>query len=116
MLRNTFIVFIGGWTIWFWIEKPRTGLDQFLQTDDSMLINFQRSFDLLKSGYLEQSYIYIWNAHYIVLSLIIGIILSGLYGFIIDYLARKRTRKHFILPLSIKQKQEQSIEKSTDKQ
>jgi hypothetical protein len=47
MLRNTFIAFISGWIIWFWINKPRTGLEQFLQAHDSMLVNIQRAFDLL---------------------------------------------------------------------
>ncbi len=121
MLRNSFIVFIFGWIIWFWIEKPRTGLDQFLRTDDNMLVNFQRFFDLLKSGYFVQSYIFIWNAHYIILSLIIGVLISMLYGFISDYLRRKRTRSFFNLPSSKKQKKEQekeqklNIEKSIDK-
>ncbi len=116
MLRNSFIAFICGWVIWFWIDKPRTGLQQFLQTDDSMLVNFQRSFDLLKSGYFAQSYIYIWNAHYIVLSVIFGTILSALYGFISDYLRRKRVRNSFIIPSSMKQKQESkpAIKHSTD--
>ncbi|MCK5649044.1 MAG: hypothetical protein KAI22_09205 [Gammaproteobacteria bacterium] len=114
MLRNTFIAFISGWVIWFWIDKPHTGLTQFLKTDDNMLVNFQRAFDLFKSGYLAQSYIYIWNAHYIVLSLIIGIILGALYGVISDYLTRKRTRKCFTQPSSLKQKQEHSIKKPSD--
>ena len=114
MLRNTFIAFISGWIIWFWINKPRTGLEQFLQADDSMLVNFQRSFDLLKSGYIAQSYIYIWNAHYIILSLIFGIIMSALYEFISTYLMRKRVRKSLSIPASKKQKCESTIEKSTD--
>ena len=53
MLRNAFISFISGWLIWFSIDKPAGGLDQFLQIDDSMLINFQRAFDLLQD---EQNY------------------------------------------------------------
>ena len=117
MLRNSFIVFISGWIIWFWIEKPRTGLDQFLRTDDNMLVNFQRFFDLLKSGYFVQSYIYIWNAHYIILSLIIGVLISMLYGFISDYLRRKRTKSFFNIPSPIKQEKQQKLnmEKSADK-
>ena len=104
MLRNSFIAFITGWVLWFWIDKPRSGLDQFLQTDDSMLMNFQRAFDLLKSGYLAQSYIYIWNAHYIVLSLIFGILFGVLYGFISDYIRHKRMRGILFPSSLIKQK------------
>ena len=117
MLRNSFIVFISGWTIWFWIDKPRTGLDQFLRTDDSILVNFQRFFDLIKSGYFVQSYIYIWNAHYIILSLITGVLISMLFGFISDYLRRKRTKSFFKPLLSIKQEKEQKLnmEKSAHK-
>lgn len=110
MLRNSFIIFISGWVLWFWIDKPRTGLQQFLRTDDSMLVNFQRSFDLLKSGYFAQSYIYIWNAHYIVLSVIFGTILSVFYGFISAYLRRKRVRNSFVIPSAMKRKHESEPE------
>ena len=112
MLRNSFIVFICGWIIWFWIEKPAAGFDLFLQTDDNILINFQRFFDLFKSGYLVQSYIYIWYAHYLVISLIVGIIMSLLYGFVSDYLSRRQTRKRFIQPSTIEKKDD--IEKIID--
>lgn len=114
MLRNAFIVFIGGWIIWFWIDKPRTGLDRFLQADDSMLVNFQRAFELLKSGYLAQSFIYIWNAHYLVLSLIGGASLTLLYNFISGYLARKRMSSRFVLPPA--NKQESKTDPSSDDQ
>lgn len=110
MLRNAFIVFIGGWIIWFWMDKPRSGLDRFLQADNSMLVNFQRAFDMLKSGYPDQSFIYIWNAHYLVLSLFGGIMLTLLFSFISTQLARKRMRSRFILPSSTKQKQESNTE------
>ncbi len=109
MLRHSFIAFIAGWFVWFWIDKPRTGLEQFLQTDDSMLVNFQHSFDLLKSGYLAQSYVFIWNAHYLILSLIFGMTLSLLYSSISAYLIRKRTR-HFLFPSSLKNQKKKNNE------
>ncbi|MEN8107695.1 MAG: hypothetical protein ABFS22_06775, partial [Pseudomonadota bacterium] len=69
MLRNSFIVFITGWIVWFWIDKPPAGLPQ---PADSMPENFQRAFDMLRSGYLEVAWLYIWDAHYLVLSLLGG--------------------------------------------
>ena len=100
MLRNAFIVFITGWISWFWIDKPHTGLDRFLQTDDSLLVNFQRAFELLKSGFIEQSFVFIWNAHYVLLSLIGGVMVSLMSGFISDYLARKRMKSQINIPSS----------------
>ena len=95
MLHNAFISFICGWLIWFSIDKPAGGIDQFLQIDDSMLINFQRAFDLAKAGYIVPSFIYIWYAHFIVLSLISAVILGYLYDAIAVYWSRRRRRSEF---------------------
>lgn len=111
MLHNSLITFIFGWIIWFWIDKPRSGLERFLQADDSMLVNFQRFFDLLKSGYIAQSYIYIWNTHYLVLSLIGGVLMSVLYNLFSTYLMRRRVRHS----LSVSNKKcDLSTDKSAD--
>lgn len=114
MLRNSFIAFLSGWMIWFWIDKPENGLQQFLKADDSMLVNFQRAFDLLKSGYLAQSYIYIWNAHYIVLAIIFGAMLSFFLDFTSEYLRRKRLKSVLLPSQAVKksQKKEYPIEKT----
>ncbi len=95
MIRNAFISFICGWLIWFSIDKPASGLDQFLQIDDSMLNNFQRAFDLAKAGYIAPSFIYIWYAHFIVLSLISAVILGYLYDVIASYWSRRRRKIDF---------------------
>jgi len=95
MIRNAFIAFICGWLIWFSIDKPPGGLDQFLQIDDSMLINFQRAFDLAKAGYIAPSFVYIWYAHFIVLSLISGVILGYFYDAVTAYWSRRRRRTEF---------------------
>ncbi|MCW8929358.1 MAG: hypothetical protein OQL19_03855 [Gammaproteobacteria bacterium] len=111
MLRNTFIAFICGWVVWFLIEKPSTGLERFLQTGDGFLVNFQHAFDLLKSGYFVQSYVFIWNAHYIILSIIFGMLMSIIYGVLSNYLARRRRREQ-IVKSSLKKEICDSIDES----
>jgi len=98
MLRTTFLVFIAGWIVWFWIDKPDAR--QFLMPEpgESMLDNFQIAFDMLKAGYIDMSFVFLWNAHYLVLSLLGGALLAAVYGGIGDYLGRRRMRRHFLPP------------------
>lgn len=98
MLRSAFIVFIAGWVLWFWLDKPAQGRFRMPQVSDSLVENFQNAFDMLKAGYLDMAFVYIWDAHYIVLSLLGGAILAVSYGGVADYLARKRMRRHFMPP------------------
>ncbi len=95
MLRNTFIIFLGGWFLWFWIDKPATGLESFLQNDGSLLSNFQYAFDLAKAGYFSQSYIFLWYAHYLVLSFIIGIISAYTYAAMRRHIVQRRRKKDY---------------------
>ena len=92
MLRSTLLVFIAGWIAWFWIEKPRTGLYQLPPVSDSMMENFQRAFDILKAGQVELAFVYIWNAHYLVLSLLGGALIAMLYSSIASHFSRRRLR------------------------
>lgn len=98
MLRSAFFVFITGWVIWFWIDKPPAGQFRLPQAGDNLVENFQRSFDILKAGHPEMAYVYIWNAHYLVLSLIGGVLLAIAYSGITGHLSRRRMRKHFLPP------------------
>ena len=98
MLRSAFIVFLAGWVLWFWMDKPAQGRFRMPQVGDSLVGNFQSAFDMLKAGYPDMAFVYIWEAHYIVLSLLGGAILAVTYGGIADYLARKRMRRHFLPP------------------
>ena len=98
MLRSTFLVFIAGWIAWFWIDKPDGRLFRMPETGDSMLENFQTAFDMLKAGYVDMSFVYLWNAHYLVLSLLGGALLTVVYGSIADHLGRRRMRRHFLPP------------------
>ncbi|MEE9492295.1 MAG: hypothetical protein V3W04_02800 [Gammaproteobacteria bacterium] len=38
---------------------------------ENLLQNFQTAFDLLKAGYVKAAYVFIWRAHYLVLTLIL---------------------------------------------
>ena len=99
MLRNAFIVFLLGWVSWFWIDKPPPDQQRLPEVSDSLVENFQAAFDILKAGYPEVAFVYIWSAHYILLSLLGGAILAVAYGSVADYLGRKRMRRHFLPPV-----------------
>lgn len=98
MLRSTFLVFIAGWAVWFWIDKPDARQFRMPETTDSMLENFQAAFDMLKAGYVDMSFVYLWNAHYLVLSVLGGALLAVTYGALADHLGRRRMRRHFQPP------------------
>lgn len=98
MLRSTFLVFIAGWITWFWIDKPKVRQFHMPEAGDSMLGNFQTAFDMLKAGYPDMSFVYLWKAHYLVLSLLGGALLAVVYGAIADHLGRRRMRRHFLPP------------------
>ncbi len=93
MLRSSFLVFIAGWIAWFWIDKPPGGLPR---PADSLLENFQLAFNILKSGHPVIAWLYIWHAHYLILSLLGGLLLAVLTGVVADQIARRRLRKHFL--------------------
>jgi hypothetical protein len=99
MLRSSFLVFIAGWIAWFWIDKPDVRQFRMPEPGDSILGNLQTAFDMLKAGYFDMSFVYIWNAHYLVLSLLGGALLAVVYGGLTDYLGRRRMRRHFLPPV-----------------
>lgn len=98
MLRSTFVVFIAGWITWFWIDKPDARQFRMPDSGGNMLGNFQTAFDMLKAGYFDMSFVYIWNAHYLVLSLLGGALLTLVYDSLANYLGRRRMRRHFLPP------------------
>jgi hypothetical protein len=98
MLRGSFVVFIAGWIAWFWIDKPDVRQFRMPESGDSILGNFQTAFDMLKAGYFDMSFVYIWNAHYLLLSLLGGALLAVIYGGLADYLGRRRMRRLFLPP------------------
>jgi hypothetical protein len=98
MLRSAFFVFIAGWVAWFWMDKPSQGRFRMPQVSDSLVDNFQNAFDMLKAGYPDMAFLYIWGAHYIVLSLLGGAMIAVAWGSVAGYLGRKRMRRHFLPP------------------
>ena len=63
-----------------------------------MIENFQTAFNMLKGGYPEASFLFIWNAHYLMLSLLGGLMLLFLLQSISGFLRRRRMRKAYLPP------------------
>jgi hypothetical protein len=103
MLRSAFIVFVTGWLLWFSIDKPPVGQLGLPRVSDSITENFQRAFNMLKAGHPDMAFVYIWDAHYILLSLLGGILVAVIYGSVSDYLGRRRMRRHFRPPERVEQ-------------
>jgi hypothetical protein len=101
MLRNSFIIFLLGWITWFWIDKPPPAQQNLPPVADSMIDNFQIAFNILKSGYPEVSFVYIWNAHYLLLSLLGGALLTVAIGTASELLSRRRRRLHIMPPAAV---------------
>ena len=93
MLTSIFLVFIGGWGVWFWIDKPPAGQFGLPPPGESMVVNFQRSVDLLKAGYPDMAYLYIWHAHYLILSVVFGMLLAVIFRSLSGHLARSSRRR-----------------------
>jgi hypothetical protein len=111
MFRSTLFVFIVGWILWFWIDKPDPRNFRMPPPGDSMIGNFQAAFNMLKGGYPEASFLFIWNAHYLVLSLLGGLILLSLLQSISGLMRRRRMRKDYLPPKrEIKLAQEAAVE------
>ena len=95
MLIGIFLVFISGWLAWFWIDKPPPGQFGLPPASDSLVENFQRSINLLKAGYPDMAYLYIWHAHYLILSMVFGILMAIAFRSISDHLVKKSRRRHY---------------------
>ncbi len=78
---------------------------------DSMIENFQTAFNMLKGGYPEMSFLFIWNAHYLILSLLGGLILLSLLQSMSGFMRRRRMRKDYLPPKRVdKPAQEAAVE------
>ena len=96
MFRSALFTFIAGWVLWFWIDKPDPRDIRLPPVSDSMIENFQTAFNMLKGGYPEVSFLFIWNAHYLVLSLLGGLIVLSLIQSISRFMRRRRMRKDYL--------------------
>lgn len=98
MFRSMLFVFIAGWVVWFWVDKPDPRAYPMPPVSDSMVQNFQRAFDMLKGGFPELAYLYIWNAHYLILTLLGGLVLLTLFQGLSRFLGRRRMRRQYLPP------------------
>ena len=94
MFNFSIIIFIAGWVLWFFIDKHPASLGVIVPAElDTMLANFQLAFDMLTAGYLRASYVFIWKAHYIVLSIIAALLISALREATSSVLRRRHLRQ-----------------------
>lgn len=92
MLRGALLAFVGGWIAWFWIDKTPAALGPLpWPTDGELLQNFQVAVDLAKQARFKAAFVYIWKAHYLVLSLGLGLV----FGMGFNALGRLRGRRRF---------------------
>lgn len=93
MLNSSIFSFITGWVTWFFIDKQPSSLGVFIpEKFDTVTGNFQLAFDLLKDGYAAASFVYIWNAHYIILSILSGLLISIAMQAVSKYIRRRHLR------------------------
>ncbi len=94
MLNFSIIIFVIGWVLWFLIDKHPASLGTMVPTAlDSMLKNFQLAFDMLTAGYFRASYVFIWQEHYIVLTIIFALLISAIAQMISAVFRRRHLRQ-----------------------
>jgi hypothetical protein len=87
-------MFLAGWVLWFIIDKHPASLGTAVPQElDDLIANFQLAFDMLQAGFLRASYVFIWKAHYIVLSIIFGVLLSITLDAVSNKLRRRNLRQ-----------------------
>ena len=93
MLRGALLVFVIGWVIWFWIDKNPAVIGPIpMPADGDYLQNFQVAIDLVKQSRFKAAFLYIWKAHFIVLSVGIGVLI----GMGLNAVARRLSRNRLI--------------------
>ena len=91
MFRAIVIAFIAGWAVWFWIDKNPQSLGPLPPPlQDQVGANFQVAVDLVKARRYTAAYVYLWKAHYLILSVAAGLLLSMLGGSLSRLLGRRR--------------------------
>lgn len=90
MFRAAFFVFIIGWIAWFMLDKTALVLPP---PADSVLQNFQFAFDMMRSGYPAAGFLFVWRAHYLLLSLLGGVLVTMLFAAVQELQGRRRMRR-----------------------
>ena len=94
MFNFSIIVFVIGWILWFIIDKHPASLGVIVPEElDTMLANFQLAFDMFTAGYLRAAFVFIWKAHYIVISIITALLISALREATSNVLRRRHLRQ-----------------------
>ena len=97
MFRGTLVAFVLGWVTWLWIDKNPALLGPLpYPQDGSLLHNFQIAIDLLKQLRFKAAFIYIWKAHYLVLSLALGLLLGMLGASVRSAWSRRRLMRLYV--------------------
>ena len=97
MYYSVILFFLTGWSAWFLIDKDPASLGVLLPSaKDEILDNFQLGFNLLKHGYFKASYAFLWHAHYFVLSLIGGFLLSMVSSQIVIAFRRREFWRRYV--------------------
>lgn len=94
MINLSIFVFVAGWVLWFLIDKHPASLGLVLPAEkDTLLDNLQLAFDLMQAGFVRAAYVFIWKAHYLLLSIIAALLFSAVYHGLRDVLRRRRLRQ-----------------------
>ena len=96
MFRGVIFVFLLGWAVWFWLDKPPALMEALPRQQDDLIANFQIAFNILKQGHLHPAFIFIWSSHYILLSLLGGLLVSMGWQSIATALSRRRLRNLYV--------------------
>ncbi len=96
MFRGTIFVFLLGWATWLWLDKPPALMHALPRSQDDLIANFQIAFNMLKDGHLKPAFVFMWHSHYILLSLLGGLLASMGWQSLSGLLSRRRLRRLYV--------------------
>lgn len=97
MLRGFIIAFVAGWLLWFWVDKSSFEFARLPPARAGEYVaNFQTAVDLVRSGHYAAAYVFIWNAHFLVLSAGLGLVISMLTGAAARAINRRKLIKLYV--------------------
>ncbi len=97
MSRGIIIAFVAGWLLWFWIDKTSFEYSRLPQPRAGQYIaDFQTAVDLARSGRYATAYVFLWKAHFIVLSIGVGLLINMILDGIARALNRRKLTKLYV--------------------